>query len=148
MRPEDPAAFVAAVEEALNSCDLDAVAGVYADNAVMESVVDGTEQRFEGASAIRAAWTAYLDALHSAGASLAKKLDSATDDTIVSSQESTFADGRSGHGIETWRFDHEGRVREHHLYSFSGHSPKFAQQLRLLMTYPRMAIALLRSKRP
>jgi ketosteroid isomerase-like protein len=147
MRPEDPAAFVAAVEEALNSYDLEAVAALYAEKAVLEAVVDGTEERFEGADAIRAAWTGYLDEMRSAGVSLEKKLESASGDTIVSSHESSFEDGRTGHGIETWRFDADGRVREHHLYSFEGHAPKLAQQLRLLMIYPRMAIALLRSTR-
>jgi ketosteroid isomerase-like protein len=147
MRPDDATAFVAAVQEAMNNYDLEAVADPYADKAVLEAVVNGTEERFEGVAAIRAAWTGYLDELRSAGASLEKKLESATGDTIVASHESSFEDGRTGHGIETWRFDVDGRVREHHLYSFSGHSPKFAQQLRLLMTYPRMAIALLRSTR-
>jgi ketosteroid isomerase-like protein len=146
-RPDDPAAFVAAVEQAINGYDLDAVAGLYAGNAVLESVIGGNEQRFEGAQEIRAALSGYLEEMRSAGASLEKKLESATGDTIVSSHESTFDDGRTGHGIETWRFDDLGRVREHHLYSFEGHAPKLAQQLRLLATYPRMALALLRSTR-
>jgi ketosteroid isomerase-like protein len=145
--PDDPAAFVAAVEQALNRYDLEAVAGLYAGNAVLESVVDGIEERFEGAESIRAAWSGYLEQMRSAGVSLEKKLESATGDTIVSNHESTFDDGRAGHGIETWRFDDQGRVREHHLYSFEGHAPKLAQQLRLLATYPRMALALLRSAR-
>jgi ketosteroid isomerase-like protein len=143
----DATAFVATVQVAINSYDLEAIAGLYADDAILEATVDGTEERFHGADAIRAAWSGYLDEMRSAGVSLDKKLESASGDTIVSSHESSFEDGRTGHGIETWRFDADGRVREHHLYSFQGHAPKLAQQLRLLMTYPRMAIALLRSAR-
>ena len=147
--PDDPAAFVAAAEKATNDYDLEAAASVYASGAVMQSVTDGAEERFEGADAIRGAWRGYFEGMRSTGFQLAKTLVSADGDTIVNSYDSSFRDGRSGQGIETWRFDDDGRVREHHMYSFLAVRPSssLVQQLRLLISYPRIALAFLRATR-
>jgi ketosteroid isomerase-like protein len=147
--PDDPVAFVAAAERATNEYDLEAAAAVYADGAVMQSVTDGAEERFDGAEAIREAWRGYFEGMRTTGFQLAKSLVSADADTIVNSYESSFRDGRSGRGIETWRFDDEGKVREHHMYSFLEVRPSssLVQQLRLLISYPRIALAFLRATR-
>jgi ketosteroid isomerase-like protein len=147
--PDDPAAFVAAAERATNEYDLEAAAGVYAPGAVMLSVTDGAEERFEGANAIRAAWRRYFDGVRSTGFQLTKTVVSADGDTIVNSYDSSFRDGRTGRGIETWRFDDDAKVHEHHMYSFFDvrSSSNLVQQLRLLISYPRIALAFLRATR-
>jgi ketosteroid isomerase-like protein len=147
--PDDPTAFVAAAEQAINNYDLEATAGVYATGAVMHSVTDGAEESFEGADAIRTAWSGYLEGMRSTGFQLAKTLVSANGETLVNNYESSFRDGRTGRGIETWRFDSDARVVEHHMYSFFETRPSssLVQQLRLLFAYPRIALAFLRATR-
>jgi ketosteroid isomerase-like protein len=147
--PDDPSAFVAAAEHAINAYDLEGTAAVYAANAVMQSVTDGAEERFEGARAIRTAWSGYLDGMRTTGFQLTKTLVSANGETLVNSYESSFRDGRSGRGIETWRFDSEGRVVDHHMYSFFEVRPSgsLVQRMRLMMMYPRIALAFLRATR-
>jgi ketosteroid isomerase-like protein len=147
--PQDPVAFVAAAEDAINHYDLEATAGLYADAALLHSVTDGAEEHFEGADAIRTAWAGYLEGMRSTGFQLSKTLVSADGETLVNSYESSFRDGRSGRGIETWRFDSEGRVVDHHMYSFFEVRPSgsLVQRLRLLMMYPRIGLAFLRATR-
>jgi ketosteroid isomerase-like protein len=147
--PDDPAAFVAAAERATNEYDLNGAAAVYAQDAVMHSVTDGAEETHSGAVAIRSAWDGYFAGMRATGFQLEKTLVSADGDTIVNSYDSSFRDGRKGRGIETWHFDDEAKVREHHMYSFFEVRPSssLVQQLRLLISYPRIALAFLRATR-
>jgi ketosteroid isomerase-like protein len=147
--PDDPVAFVAAAERATNEYDLEAAAAVYARGAVMHSVTDGAEETHRGADAIRTAWGGYFAGMRATGFQLSKELVSAEGDTIVNSYDSGFRDGRKGRGIETWRFDDDAKVREHHMYSFFEVRPSsnLVQQLRLLISYPRIALAFLRATR-
>jgi ketosteroid isomerase-like protein len=147
--PDDPTAFVSEAERATNEYDLEGAASVYAQDAVMHSVTDGAEETHRGADAIRTAWDGYFEGMRATGFQLSKSLVSADGDTIVNSYDSSFGDGRKGRGIETWRFDDEGKVREHHMYSFFEVRPSssLVQQLRLLISYPRIALAFLRATR-
>jgi ketosteroid isomerase-like protein len=143
--PDDPAAFLAGTERAVNSYDLDAAASVYASQAVMQTVTDGTEEHFEGADAIRAAWNGYFQHMRSTGFRVRKTLVSAEADVLVNNNESSIRDGRSGGGVETWRFDADGRVIEHHIYSFRNARPP-SRLIERLMLYPRVALALLKER--
>jgi ketosteroid isomerase-like protein len=145
--PDDPAAFIAAAEQGINEYDLEATAGAYAPNATLESVTDGARETFRGADEIREAWAGYLAGMRSTGFSLRKSLVSAAGDVIVNKWESDFRGRTRGGGIETWRFDSDGRVAEHHMYTHFEIRPAtdLRQRLRLLVTHPRIAVAFLRA---
>jgi hypothetical protein len=147
--PEDPAAFVAAAERGINDRDLDATLGVYAPAARLESLTDGAWERHDGVEEIRRAWQGYLGAMKARGFWLDKVLTSASGDTIVNQWTGGLGRRTDAHGIEYWRFDDEGRVREHRMYSFLNVKPSRSplQRLRLTVTYPRTALAFLREQR-
>ena len=115
----------------------------------MHSVTDGAEETLRGRGCDPRGLARLLRGHAVTGFKLAKTLVSADGDTIVNSYDSSFRDGRTGRGIETWRFDDEGQVREHHMYSFFEVRPSssLVQQLRLLISYPRIALAFLRATR-
>ena len=137
---------MAATEAAVNSYDVEAVTAVYAVEALVQMVAGETEERFEGADAIRSAWRGYLDEMRSTGLQIRKTLVSAERDVLVNNNESTFRDGRFGGGIETWRFDADGKVIEHHMYSYFAPRPPSGLVERLRI-YLRMALAMLKSRR-
>jgi hypothetical protein len=147
--PSDPAAFVAAAERATNERDLEATIGVYAPTARLESLTDGAWERYEGVEDIRRAWKGYLAAMGARGFWLDKTLTSAGGDTIVNSWVGGLGGRTDAQGIEYWRFDGEGRVREHRMYSFLNVKPSKSalQRLRLTLAYPVTAMAFLREQR-
>jgi ketosteroid isomerase-like protein len=147
--PADPGAFVAATEQALNHRDMQATVAVYSPDAVMESEQDDLHDRFVGAEAIRAAWQRLFEEMTASGMEVSKTLESAQGATVLARYEARLADGRSGGGIETWRFDEAGLVVEHHLYGFVQARPPggLRARLRLLMSFPRVGLALLRDRR-
>jgi hypothetical protein len=71
------------------------------------------------------------------------------DDTIVNAWEGTVAGARRTRGVEVWRFDNVGMVRHQQMYTFldvrTDRDP--VQMLRILLLYPRTALAFLRAKR-
>jgi hypothetical protein len=139
---------VAATEEAINCHDLDTTVAVYSPEATLEFVRGDVEDRFAGAAQIRAGWASYLVELREAGARISKKLESADAATLVARYETRFADGRSGGGIETWRFGESGAVVEHHIYGLAEPRPEsgLVSRLRSLLSYPRDGLALLRTR--
>jgi ketosteroid isomerase-like protein len=145
--PADPAAFVAAAERGINEYDLEATVAAYAPGAVLESITEGARERFEGAEAIRAGWRGYLEGMRATRFRLRKTLVSAADGTIVNTWTSDFAGRTHGGGIETWRFDAGGRVREHTMWTFFEirASTDLLQRIRLLLAHPRLALAFLRA---
>ena len=147
--PEDPGAFVAAAERATNERDLEATVGVYAPTARLESLTDGAWERHQGIEEIKTAWKGYLAAMKSRGFWLEKTLTSAAGDTIVNQWVGGLGGRTDAQGIEYWRFDDEGRVREHRMYSFLNVKPSTSplQRLRLTLAYPRTALTFLREQR-
>jgi SnoaL-like domain len=147
--PADPAAFVAAAERATNERDLEATVGVYAPGARLEALTDGAWERYDGVEEIRRAWTGYLAAMRARNFWLDKALTSAEGDTIVNNWVGGLGGRTDAQGIEYWRFDGEGRVREHRMYSFLNVKPSKSplQRLRLTLAYPMTAIAFLREQR-
>lgn len=147
--PEDPAAFVAEAERATNERDLEATAALYSDDARLESFTDGAREEYRGPSEIRTGWKAYFAAMEDRDFKLRKKLTAVSDDTIVNDWTGTLGGRTEAHGIETWRFDGEGKVREHEMYTFLNVKPSTSPlaRLRLTLDYPLTALAFLRAQR-
>jgi hypothetical protein len=149
MLPGDPAAFVAAAERGLGDEDLEATAAVYADDSRLENYVDGAFEAWEGADGARTAWGMYLDAMRERGFTLRKTLVSAADDTIVNTWVGSLGGRTDAQGIEYWRFDDAGKVREHRLYSLMNVKPATnpLARLRMALSYPLSALAFLRARK-
>ena len=147
--PEDPSAFVAAAERGINFYDVDATAAVYADDGRLENYVDGAFESWHGADAIRSAWGAYLDAMRERGFTLRKSLLSAAGDTIVNTWVGSLGGRTDAHGIEYWRFDDAGKVREHRMYSLMNvkASTNPLARLRMALAYPASALAFLKARK-
>lgn len=147
--PDEPRAFIAAAERGINERDLEGTAGVYAEDAFMQTFTDGAEESFRGAEQVRRAWAGYLDAMAERGFRLAKTLVSTSSDTIVNEWSGTIGGRTDSRGIEYWVFDERGRVREHRLYTFLDVRPATSavQRARLALAYPRTALSFLRAQR-
>jgi hypothetical protein len=147
--PDDPAAFVLAAERGINEYDLAATAAAYAPDGRLENYVDGAFECWEGGDAIRSAWGAYLDAMRRRGFTLRKTLLSASDDTIVNTWTGSLAGRTDAEGIEYWRFDDAGRVREHRMYSLMNVKPSTSPlaRARMALAYPLSSLAFLRARR-
>jgi hypothetical protein len=111
--------------------------------------VDGAFEAWDGGDAIRAAWGAYLDAMRERGFTLSKTLLSATGDTIVNTWTGTLGGRTDAQGIEYWRFDGEGKVREHRMYSLMNVKPSTnpLARLRMALAYPLSSMAFLRARK-
>jgi hypothetical protein len=122
---------------------------VYSPGAVLRSVTDGAREEHRGAEAIREAVAGYLAGMEATGFGLRKELLVAADGFLVNRWDSRFRGGRTGEGIETWRFGADGLVCEHTMLTFFDVRPSTgaAARLRLLVAYPRIALAFLRATR-
>ncbi len=147
--PDDPQAFIEGAERGINERDLDATAGVYAEDAFMQTFTDGAEESFRGVDEVRSAWAGYLDAMAERDFRLAKTLVATSSDTIVNEWSGTIAGRTDSRGIEYWVFDDDGRVREHRLYTFLDVRPSSSpiQRARMGLAYPRTALSFLRAQR-
>ena len=147
--PEDPGEFIAAAERGINQRDLDATAGVYSDDALLEAITDGAVERFTGAEEIRAGWQGYLEAMDKRGFSLRKQLRAVEGETIVNEWTGTLGGRTKAIGIEHWTFDEDGKVCLHRMYSFLNIKPSTSalQRARLALNYPLTAMAFLRATR-
>ena len=147
--PADPAAFVSAAERGINERDLEATAGVYSPEARLHALTDGAEETYAGAGAVRDAWRGYLAAMDTRSFRLRKELVAVSGDTIVNEWTGSLGGRTAAQGIEYWRFDDEGKVREHRMLSYLNVKPSTSplQRLRLALAYPLTALAFLREGR-
>ena len=147
--PDDPEAFVAAAERGINDYDLDATAGVYAGDARLENYIDGGYEEWHGGDAVRRAWGMYLEAMRERRFTLRKTLVSAAGDTIVNTWTGSLGGRTDAEGIEYWRFDDAGKVREHRLYSLMNVKPTAnpLARARMAFAYPLSALAFLRARK-
>ena len=146
--PDDPVAFVAEAERISNQADVAALRPVFADDAVLESTADGVFERYRGAEAVLSAWTALLRATKARRQVIRKRVLTVGDDTIVNDYEGTMG-SRPVRGIESWRFDAEGKVCEHRVYSTLSARPSsdLRALLRLGANYPLTALRILYEQR-
>ena len=147
--PPDPAAFVAAAERGINDRDLAGTIGVYSRDVLLEALTDGGFESHRGIDEVRRAWDAYLAAMDARGFALRKRLTAVEGDTIVNEWTGTLGGRTEAEGIERWTFDHEGKVREHRMYSYFNVKPMThpLARLRLALSYPLSALAFLREQR-
>ena len=83
------------------------------------------------------------------GFRLRKELTAVSDDAIANTWTGGLGGRTEAHGMEYWRFDGDGKVREHRMYSFLNVKPSTSplQRLRLGAAYPLTALAFLRAQR-
>jgi hypothetical protein len=147
--PDDPAAFVAEAEHAINERDADAAASVYAGGAVLERVNDGKQEVHRGAVEIWGFWERDLADLAAPGVAVSKTLTAASGDTIAGEWEAIVESRTESKGVEYWRFDQDGRVYEHRIYGHVAAEPPegLFERLRSAWAQPAAAFALLREQR-
>lgn len=110
--------FIAQAEQAFNAKDLEAACADYAENAILELFTDGIQDIFNGSNEIRQAWKAIFKAIPHFY--LEKKITTADQYTIVNEWSGTIdiKAKKAARGIEIWRFNQNGQVIQHTLYSF------------------------------
>lgn len=147
--PDDPAAFVSAAERITNAHDFAAAVAVYADDVRLEFITDGAFERYDGRAEASVAWQGAMTGLAARDFTLRKSLLTATDGVIVNTWRGTIAGRQTAIGVETWRFDHVGDVREHQLYNYLSVKPatSVSARLRLAFAYPVTALTVLREQR-
>jgi SnoaL-like domain len=146
--PADPARFVAEAERISNAANVEEALAVYAPDAVLESVTDGTLLVHRGSSELRTAIEIMFSVARTRLVQVRKELVAITDDTIVNTWEGTVGRRRETRGIEVWRFDTDGKVCHQRMYTFLDVRPDtdWVQRLRILLLSPRTALAFLRAQ--
>lgn len=149
LQERDPGAFVAEAERLTNSHDAEGASANYAPGAVLELVTDGALERHVGPAAIREAWRVVLHAGRARGFRVRKTLVAVDGDTIVNRWEGEIGGRDRARGIETWRFDADGLIVEHVLFSFLDVRPStsLVARARIAIGGPRTALTLLREQR-
>lgn len=146
--PDDPVAFVRAAERITNERSLRELPGLYAADAVFVSVADGAISRAHGADEVVRAWRVFFDFLGAREFALSKRLVVAADGVIVNEWTGSLGGRTHATGIEVWRFDGDGLIVEHTMYSYLNARPATSplQRLRLLVAYPLTALAFGRAE--
>lgn len=146
--PDDPAAFVAEAERVTNATDLAALETMYAADAVFENTADGVFERYRGGASVVEGWRALLTVAGRSGIDIHKTLLTVGDDWIVNDWAGTMG-GRPVRGLEAWRFDADGKVDQHRIYSTLSARPStdVRARLRAVLNYPAFAVRLLLAQR-
>lgn len=121
--PQDPVEFVQAAERLTNSYDLEGALALYADDAVVEVIANGAREEVKGRDAIRGSLEQFSGALKDGRFWCRKVLLSASGDLIVNDWTGGFGERGGARGMETWRFDEQGKVVEHRLMTFFSVQP-------------------------
>jgi hypothetical protein len=147
--PSDPAAFVTDAERTTNERTFEAMRGAYSEDAVFVCVADGAVTRAVGADEVIAAWRVLGAFMARRSFELTKTLLLAADGVIVNEWTGSLAGRTTATGIEVWRFDADGLICEHRLYSYlnTRDARSTLQRLRLFASYPLTAIAFGRAER-
>ncbi len=146
--PADPARFVADAERISNTADVEAALAVYAADAVLESLTDGTLLVHHGRPELDRAVQVMFSVARERRLQVKKQLSTVTDDTIVNTWEGTIGRQRQARGIEVWSFDAAGKVCHQRMYTFLDvrSDRDLLQRLRILLLYPRTALAFMRAQ--
>lgn len=147
-RPEDPRAFVRAAEARTNSYSVDGLRAVFARDAVSTTISDGARDERRGVDAIVDALAANARAFRALGLKVTKTLVAAGGDPVVAHWQARFRGRERGEGFESWRFDGEGKVVEHHLNGSLNVRPASHpyQALLLLLSSPTVALTVLKTR--
>jgi len=146
--PADPEAFVAAAERITNERAAQEVRPLYARDAEFVSIADGAVTRATGREEIARTWELLFAFLAARDFRLRKRLLVAADGMIVNEWTGSLGGRTHALGIECWRFDADGLIAQHTLYSYlnTRAASSMLQRLRLLVAYPRTALAYLRAE--
>jgi hypothetical protein len=141
--PADPAVFVKTAERTTNERTFEAMRDAYSEDAVFVCVADGAVTRAVGVDEVIAAWRVFGAFMARRAFTLEKTLLVAADGVIVNELTGSLGGRTAALGIEVWRFDDEGLICEHRLYSYlnTRDARSSLQRLRLFASYPRTAIA-------
>ncbi len=147
--PGDAARFVAEAARISNAANVQEALAVYAQDAVLESVTDGTLLVHRGSTELRTGIEVMFSVARTRSIEVRKQLVASTEDTIVNTWEGTVGRRHKTCGIETWRFDQDGLVCHQRAYTFLDVRPdtNWVHRLRILALYPRTAFAFLRAQR-
>lgn len=147
-RPDDAVAFVESVEHATNEYLTESIYDIFATNARSVMITDGARDESVGVDAIHDSWAQACTAFKARRFKVQKRLVAATDDTIVNEWSGGPRGRPDGCGIEVWRFDHQSKVVEQHLYNYLKVRPTLhpIQALKLLLGSPGMALAAGRAR--
>jgi nuclear transport factor 2 (NTF2) superfamily protein len=144
----NPQVFVAAAQDATNSRDLAAILACYAPGSTLHTTTDGASETHRGTNELRRAWETYLAVMGRGSFTLAKDLVAVSEDSIVNTWTGTMA-GKPARGVEVWRFDADGLVDHHTMYSFLNvrDATDPWMRVRLFISYPVTALRFLRAGR-
>lgn len=147
--PADPAAFVAEAERITNERDVEAAIKAYAEDVVVELVTDGVLERYVGLRHVTQGWGAMMAAIAHRNLLVRKTVLAVSDGVIVNSWTGSLAGSDDARGFDIWRFDSDGRVREHQLYTFLAVRPSKhpIARLRFALTNPVTALTFFREQR-
>jgi hypothetical protein len=146
--PADASRFVADAQRISNAANVEEALAIYAPDAVLESVTDGTLLAHRGSSELRAGIEIMFSVARARSVHVQKELVAVADDTIVNRWEGTVGRRQQTRGVEIWKFDENGMVCHQRLYTFLDVRPEsdWVQRLRLLVLYPRTALAFVRAQ--
>jgi SnoaL-like domain len=146
--PADVEHFVAEAARISNATNVEEALAVYAADAVLESVTDGTLLSLHGASELRSGIEVMFAVAKARSIQVRKQLVASTDDTIVNTWQGTVGRRHETRGIEVWKFDADGKVCHQRMYTFLDVRPDvdWVQRLRILLINPRAAFAFLRAQ--
>ena len=142
----DPAEFVSLAEQATNAYDTEAALALY---ATVEVIADGAREEVTGLAQIEEALRRFTVPLRESGYAVQKNLLCAGEDLIVNEWRGRYHGGAERSiGIEIWRFDATGKVREHRLHAYFDVRPSTSPiaGLRLALGRPSLAVRLLRAR--
>lgn len=142
VRP-DARSFLADAERITNEGLVDELLARFADDAVAEWIMDGASDTYRGIGEIRSAAVELFTVCHSLGIQVNKRLECASEDTLVFSWTGGF-NGRTGQfGTEIWTF-RDGLIVRHQMYSFLDVRPSTSPiaALRIAANAPKVAAAL------
>jgi SnoaL-like domain len=146
--PADAEHFVAEAARISNAADVQEALAVYAPDAVLECITDGTLLVHRGTAELRPGIEVMFSVARARRILVSKQLVATTSDTIVNIWRGTVAGKHTTRGIEVWRFNTEGKVCHQQMYTFLNVCPDsdWVQRLRLLVLSPRTALAFLRAQ--
>lgn len=141
--------FIAEAEAGFNAHDADRAAAGYAANATVEFIVDGTIDTIEGKADIHTAWKGIFEVIPNFR--LSKQIVSVQEKVIVNEWQGSIRKHERdvARGIEIWRFNSNGKVIHHRLYTFLSIRPSSSLKAKLFfgLRYPGIGFGIERRRK-